>query len=106
MPSSSTHAFIPLPANLFLVIVATERERQPEKVRSFSTAPGQGINLLRNTWHGVLTPLFEPRLFAVIDRIGATPNLKQHRLAAALAVSDDLLVASETTLPSTSVVAT
>ncbi|MCB1360478.1 MAG: ureidoglycolate lyase, partial [Rhodobacteraceae bacterium] len=31
------------------------------------------------TWHGVLTPLAAPGLFAVIDRIGDTPNLQEFR---------------------------
>jgi len=43
-------------------------------------APGQAINLHRGTWHGVLTPLAEPGLFAVIDRIGSTANLEEYTL--------------------------
>jgi ureidoglycolate lyase len=38
-----------------------------------------GINLHRGTWHGVLTPLQAPGLFAVLDRIGEGPNLKEYR---------------------------
>ena len=39
---------------------------------------GEGIQIARNTWHGVLTPLAPPGLFAVIDRIGEGPNLQEH----------------------------
>ncbi|NRB35135.1 MAG: ureidoglycolate lyase, partial [Rhodobacteraceae bacterium] len=39
--------------------------------------PGQAISFHRGTWHGVLTPLAAPGLFAVIDRIGAGANLQE-----------------------------
>ena len=45
---------------------------------AFETAPGQAINFHRGTWHGVLTPLHAPGLFAVIDRIGEGANLEEH----------------------------
>ncbi len=73
-----SQAFIPMTADPFLVIVAPDEDGQPGMPLAFLTAPGQGINLLRNTWHGVLTPLAEPGLFAVFDRIGPTPNLQEH----------------------------
>ncbi len=81
-----SQAFIPMAQNPFLVIVAPDVDGVPGPVRAFLSAPGQGINLLRNTWHGVLTPLAAPGLFAVIDRIGTTPNLQEYRLSPALTV--------------------
>jgi len=63
------------------------RSETPTGIRAFLTAPGQGINLLRNTWHGVLTPLAPPGLFAVIDRIGDGPNLEEYALPAPLTVT-------------------
>ncbi|HBD90118.1 MAG TPA: Ureidoglycolate hydrolase, partial [Gemmobacter sp.] len=54
----------------------------PGKPRAFLTDGAQAINFHRGTWHGVLTPLAEPGLFAVVDRIGATPNLEEHHYAA------------------------
>jgi ureidoglycolate lyase len=39
------------------------------------------VNIRRNVWHGVLTPLSGPGLFAVVDRIGTTPNLEEYRFA-------------------------
>ena len=74
-----SQAFIPMSADPFLVIVSDGPEAVP---RAFVTDGAQGINLRRGTWHGVLTPLVGPGLFAVVDRIGATPNLEEHRFAA------------------------
>ena len=45
---------------------------------AFLTQPGQGVNYHRGTWHGVLTPLSGPGLFAVVDRIGPGANLEEH----------------------------
>lgn len=75
-----SQSFIPMTAQPFLVVVATDADGTPGTIRAFLTAPGQGINLLRNTWHGVLTPLAAPGLFAVIDRIGPGPNLQEYLL--------------------------
>ena len=83
-----SQAFVPMSADPFLVIVAADAQGAPTEVHAFRTGPGQGINILRNTWHGVLTPLVGPGLFAVIDRIGATPNLEEHRLVVPLVISD------------------
>ena len=60
----------------FLVIVADSPQAKP---RAFLSNGAQGINLHRGTWHGVLTPLHAPGLFAVVDRIGASANLEEFR---------------------------
>ncbi len=83
-----SQAFIPMSADPFLVIVA-EDNNGPVNPRAFLTAPGQGINFHRGTWHGVLTPLAEPGLFAVIDRIGTTPNLEESYLEEPLIIDSD-----------------
>ena len=75
-----SQAFLPMSEHPFLVIVAEGRDAVPGRIRAFLTAPGQGINLLRGTWHGVLTPLHAPGLFAVVDRIGEGANLEEHWL--------------------------
>ena len=75
-----SQAFIPMSMTEWLVIVADDDAGQPGLIQAFIAAPGQGINLHRGTWHGVLTPLHAPGLFAVIDRIGATPNLQEFPL--------------------------
>ena len=77
-----SQAFLPMTEHPFLVIVAEDEAGLPVRIRAFLAAPGQGVNLLRGTWHGVLTPLHAPGRFAVVDRIGDTPNLQEHRLPA------------------------
>lgn len=73
---AGSQAFLPMTHNPFLVIVAPGPNAPP---RAFITNGAQGINLHRGTWHGVLTPLHAPGLFAVLDRIGDGPNLQEHR---------------------------
>lgn len=74
-----SQAFIPMTAHPFLVIVAADEDGRPGRPRAFLTAPGQGINLARGAWHGVLTPLADPGLFAVVDRCGEGANLEEYR---------------------------
>lgn len=74
-----SQAFLPLSEHPFLVIVAPDEGGVPGRPRAFLTAPGQGINLARSAWHGVLTPLADPGLFAVVDRCGEGPNLEEYR---------------------------
>jgi ureidoglycolate lyase len=71
-----SQAFIPMTQHPFLVIVTEGPDAKP---RAFLTNGTQAINLHRGTWHGVLTPLHAPGLFAVVDRIGTTPNLEEYR---------------------------
>ena len=73
-----SQAFLPMTEHPFLVIVAPDENGQPGRPLAFMAPTGQGINIARNTWHGVLTPLHAPGLFAVIDRIGDTPNLEEY----------------------------
>ncbi|MEP3032745.1 MAG: ureidoglycolate lyase [Pseudoruegeria sp.] len=77
-----SQAFVPMSMDPFLVIVANDINGTPGQPLAFMTTPGQGINFHRNIWHGVLTPLSAPGLFAVIDRIGNTPNLEEYKLEA------------------------
>lgn len=73
-----SQAFIPMSHDPFLVIVAPDQGGAPGRPLAFRTMPGQGINIARNIWHGVLTPLHAPGLFAVIDRIGEGANLEEY----------------------------
>ncbi|MCI5101180.1 ureidoglycolate lyase [Phaeobacter italicus] len=73
-----SQAFIPMSEHGFLVIVAPDDAGKPGQPLAFETAPGQAINFHRGTWHGVLTPLHAPGLFAVVDRIGDGANLEEH----------------------------
>lgn len=73
-----SQAFLPMSMDPFLVIVAPDEGGRPGRPRAFATTAGQGVNFHRGVWHGVLTPLHAPGLFAVIDRIGEGPNLEEH----------------------------
>ena len=73
-----SQAFIPMTPHPFLVIVAENPATAP---RAFITNGAQGINLHRGTWHGVLTPLHAPGLFAVIDRVSDGVNLEEFRFS-------------------------
>ena len=72
-----SQAFVPMHEQAFLVIVAEDAGNRPGTPLAFLTNGAQGINFHRNIWHGVLTPLASPGRFAVIDRIGTTPNLEE-----------------------------
>ena len=74
-----SQAFVPMCLCSFLVIVAPDEGGTPGAPRAFLTAPGQAVNLHRETWHGVLTPLEAPGLFAVVDRVGEGDNLEEYR---------------------------
>lgn len=73
-----SQAFVPMTHQPFLVIVAPDRDGVPDVPQAFLTEPGQAVNYHRGTWHGVLTPLHAPGLFAVVDRIGEGANLEEH----------------------------
>jgi len=73
-----SQAFVPMSADSFLVVVARDKDGTPIEPKAFLTEPGQAINFHRGTWHGVLAPLSEPGLFAVVDRIGDGANLEEH----------------------------
>ncbi len=73
-----SQAFIPLSEHPFLVVVAEETADGPGEPIAFRTAPGQGVNIGRNIWHGILTPLDGISDFAVVDRGGEGINLEEH----------------------------
>ncbi len=73
-----SQAFLPMDTHPFLVIVARDGGGKPGTPKAFLTHAGEGVNYHRSVWHGVLTPLAGNGLFAVVDRIGKTPNLEEH----------------------------
>ncbi len=75
---AGSQAFVPMSVGPFLVVVAPDKDGVPGTPLAFVTAPGQGINLHRNIWHGVLAPLKGTGVFSVIDRIGDGENLEEH----------------------------
>ncbi len=73
-----SQAFIPMSQHPFLIIVASDKAGVPTNPLAFISDKGQAINLHKGTWHGVLTPLNKPGVFAVIDRIGEGNNLEEY----------------------------
>lgn len=84
-----SQAFIPMSDHGFLVVLAEDAGGRPGAPKAFVTAPGQAVNIGRNVWHGVLTPLGGSGLFAVIDRIGDGNNLQEHWFDTAFQVVAD-----------------
>ena len=92
-----SQCFLPMDGGDWLVVVAGDADGRPDGLRAFLARGDQGVNIARDTWHGVLCPLGAPgatvpRLFAVVDRIGPAgeagdANLVEHRFAAPLVVS-------------------
>src|SRR5262249_33163402 len=74
-----SQAFYPLSDRPFLAITAPDHAGTPGTPLAFITAPGQGVNIAMNTWHGVLTPLEETADFLVVDRGGEGNNLEEYR---------------------------
>ena len=72
-----SQAFLPMHAAPFLVVVAPDAGGRPGVPVAFVTDGREGVNYARGTWHGVLAPLGEGRLFAVVDRIGEGDNLEE-----------------------------
>lgn len=72
-----SQAFMPMNTEPFIVVVASDNNGAPEEPRVFITDGRQGVNYARNTWHGVLTPINSPSLFAVVDYIGNENNLEE-----------------------------
>ena len=81
-----SQAFIPMHRKPFLVTVAPDEDGRPGTPLAFVTEPGRGVNFHRNVWHGVLTPLQHPGVFAVVDRIGEGANLEEFQFEQAFTV--------------------
>ena len=73
-----SQAFYPLAQRPFLSIVCPDEGGVPGTPRAFRCAPGQGINMAMNVWHGVLTPLGEVTDFLIVDRGGEGNNLEEY----------------------------
>ena len=73
-----SQCFMPMTEHPFLVIVADDDGGIPAPPLAFLVPPHTGVNIHLNIWHGVLTPLYAPGLFTVIDRIGAVGDLRKN----------------------------
>jgi len=75
-----SQCFIPMDGSEYIIIVAEDVDGVPQKPAAFYADSTQCLNIARNTWHGVLTPIGGSGLFAVIDRIGDGANLEEYNL--------------------------
>ncbi|HEV7276720.1 MAG TPA: ureidoglycolate lyase [Devosiaceae bacterium] len=73
-----SQAFHPLSGRPFLSIVCPDEDGRPGTPRAFRASGGQGVNMARNVWHAVLTPLEAESDFLLIDRGGAGDNLEEY----------------------------
>ena len=76
-----SQAFLPMQEGEYLVVLAEDNNGAPSTPRAFVAGAGQGVNICRNVWHGVLCPLSDPGLFMVVDRVTDGPNLEEHWFA-------------------------
>ncbi|GHB24370.1 ureidoglycolate lyase [Pseudovibrio japonicus] len=83
-----SQCFIPMDQSEYLVIVAEDEGGRPSTPRAFMARAPQSINIKRNVWHGVLTPISGSGLFAVVDRIGEGNNLEEHWLKEAYLITE------------------
>lgn len=70
----SSQAFYPLGQNPYLVVVAGRGDFNPDNLRAFLAAPGQGVNYHAGVWHHYSLALNEVSDFLVIDRGGPEKN--------------------------------
>ena len=75
-----SQAFLPLHTDPFLVIMAENKGEAPHGPKAFITNGHQGINIFRNTWHGILTPIVKQTDFIVVDRSEAKTNVEEYYL--------------------------
>ena len=83
-----SQAFIPMYETKFLVVVAKTKVNTPQKPKAFIAQAGQGVNIHKGIWHGVLTPIEKSGMFAVIDRIGPGENLEKFYYQRTYSVND------------------
>ncbi len=82
-----SQAFIPLNGVPYLVVVAKDNDGTPMGFQAFVAAASQVVNIHRNVWHGVLTPIGCPGQYIVVDRIGEGKNLEEFWLEQPLGIS-------------------
>lgn len=73
-----SQAFIPVSRSRYLIVVADDDDGVPTNPCAFLADYEQSVNLHRNVWHGVLTPVGAPGRFVVVDRIGDGANLEEY----------------------------
>ncbi|MGP0172896.1 ureidoglycolate lyase [Pseudomonas sp. NCHU5208] len=75
-----SQAFYPVDGSRMLIVVAPPGELDESQIRAFISAPDQGVNYARGTWHHPLLCLEYPGRFLVVDRGGAGNNCDEQVL--------------------------
>ncbi len=75
-----SQAFYPVDGARMLIVVAPPGELDESRIRAFISAPDQGVNYARGTWHHPLLCLERPGRFIVVDRGGAGHNCDEQLL--------------------------
>ena len=81
-----SQAFYPVDGGRMLIIVAPPGELDESQIRAFISAPDQGVNYARGTWHHPLLCLQHPGRFIVVDRGGDGHNCDEQVLKQPLSV--------------------
>ena len=81
-----SQAFYPVDGGRMLIVVAPPGELDESKIRAFISAPDQGVNYARGTWHHPLLCLQQPGRFIVVDRGGDGHNCDEQMLKQPLSV--------------------
>lgn len=81
-----SQAFYPVDGGRMLIIVAPPGELDESQIRAFISAPDQGVNYARGTWHHPLLCLQHPGRFIVVDRGGDGHNCDEQMLKQPLSV--------------------
>jgi ureidoglycolate lyase len=84
-----SQAFYPLSGHPWLVIVCEDVDGKPGAPLAFEARADQGVNIGRNVWHAVLTPLEGVSDFLVVDRGGEGVNLAEHHFDAPWTITRD-----------------
>jgi len=81
-----SQAFYPVDGGRMLIVVAPPGELDESQIRAFISAPDQGVNYARGTWHHPLLCLQHPGRFLVVDRGGDGNNCDELVLKQPLSV--------------------
>ncbi|MDP9938780.1 ureidoglycolate lyase [Ectopseudomonas alcaliphila] len=81
-----SQAFYPVDGGRMLIVVAPPGELDESQIRAFISAPDQGVNYARGTWHHPLLCLQHPGRFLVVDRGGDGQNCDELVLKQPLSV--------------------
>lgn len=80
-------SFITVDGVAYPVVVAEDDNGVPAGPRAFVALPSQSVNIHRNVWHGMLTPIDASGKYVVVDRIGDDASLEEFRFEAPVTVS-------------------